>query len=108
MPQTSDRKASMFVNMRSGETIALGGLIQDTDRKKVSGIPGLMDLPFIGWLFRRTDNTRVRTEIVFFLTAVEVTFDDRANAASPRNSLNSVPDPHGDYFGNRGGGKGDK
>ena len=108
MPQTSDRKASMFVNMRSGETIALGGLIQDTDRKRVSGIPILMHLPIIGHLFRRTDNTRVRTEIVFFLTAVEVTFDDRANAASPRRSLKETPDPQGDYYGNGSGGKGGK
>ncbi|MCC6404251.1 MAG: hypothetical protein IT207_09610 [Fimbriimonadaceae bacterium] len=84
LPQTSDRTTNMFVNMQSGETIAIGGLIQDNDRKQVSGIPLLMDLPIIGQLFRRTDNLRIRTEIVFFLTAVEVGEGTRDDAARPK------------------------
>jgi type II secretory pathway component GspD/PulD (secretin) len=97
LPQTSDRSSKMFVNMQSGETIALGGLILDNDRKSVSGIPILKDLPIIGKLFSRTDNRRVRTEIVFFLTAVEVQTDNRENAASPRRNAMAVPDPRIQY-----------
>lgn len=84
LPQTSDRRTNMFVNMVSGETVALGGLISETDRKSVSGIPLLMDLPLIGQLFKRTENNRVRTEIVFFLTAVDVTAANRPDAAAPK------------------------
>jgi type II secretory pathway component GspD/PulD (secretin) len=107
LPQTSDRRTSMFVNMKSGETLAIGGLILDQDRKKVSGIPILMDLPIIGKLFSRTDNSRDRTEIVFFLTAVVVDSTNRSNAASPRNSASRTPDPVGDYR-KTGPGIGDK
>lgn len=97
LPQTSDRLTNMFVNMQSGETMAIGGLILDQDRKKYNGIPLLKDLPIIGQLFSRTDNQRVRTEIVFFLTANLVDATNRSNAASPGTASNRVPDPLGDY-----------
>jgi type II secretory pathway component GspD/PulD (secretin) len=97
LPQTSDRLTNMFVNMRSGETLALGGLILEQDRKRVNGIPLLKDLPIIGHLFKRTDNSKIKTEIVFFLTAVEVNQESRKNAASPATSSTKVPDPLGDY-----------
>lgn len=98
LPQTSDRRTSMFVNMKSGETIAIGGLILDQDRKTVSGIPILKDLPIIGRLFfSRTETSRDRTEIVFFLTAKVVNEDNRDDAASPRRNETAVPDPMKDY-----------
>lgn len=68
LPQTTERIAQSTINIQSGDTIAIGGLIQDQDRKDASGIPLLMDLPLIGQLFRRTTTTRVRTEVVLFLT----------------------------------------
>jgi len=108
LPQTSDRTTNMFVNMKSGETIAIGGLIQDQDRKSVSGIPFLKDLPLIGYLFSRTTNSRTRTEIVFFLTANVVDSGNRAHAASPRTGLQNNPDPLKEYFGSDKDKKGGK
>ncbi|MCB0825516.1 MAG: hypothetical protein KDC26_04960 [Armatimonadetes bacterium] len=102
LPQTSDRRSTMHVNMKSGETIAIGGLILDQDRKNVSGIPLLKDLPIIGQLFSRTNNSRVRNEIVFFLTAVEVNENNRQMAASPGFSEKNNPDPLGDYQRSKG------
>ncbi|MFQ3588088.1 MAG: hypothetical protein SNJ76_10570, partial [Fimbriimonadaceae bacterium] len=58
LPQTSLRIAQSTVQVVSGETIAIGGLIQDGDRVDVRGIPLLKDLPIVGNLFKRTDNTR--------------------------------------------------
>ncbi|MFM9874421.1 MAG: hypothetical protein ACKVQS_13275 [Fimbriimonadaceae bacterium] len=97
LPQTSDRLTNMFVNMQSGETLAIGGLILEQDRKTVSGVPLLKDLPIIGALFRRSSTSKSKTEIVFFLTAHEVNESNRSNAASPRNSENKTPNPLGDY-----------
>lgn len=84
LPQTSERMTQATTVIKSGETIALGGLILDQDRKDVRGIPFLKDLPIIGQLFRRTDNSKQRTEVVFFLTAKEVTPADRGDAARPK------------------------
>ena len=86
LPQTSLRSSTNMVQMKSGETIAIGGLIQESDRKSVSGVPILMDLPIIGHLFKRTSNTKSRSEVVFFLTATEVGPNNRANAADPRTN----------------------
>lgn len=98
LPQTSDRRTSMFVNMKSGETIAIGGLILDQDRKTVTGIPVLKDLPIIGRLFfSRTESVRERTEIVFFLTAKVVDETNRDSAASPRLNEQAAPKPLDDY-----------
>lgn len=82
IPQTSDRATSMFVNMKDGETIAIGGLILEQDRKSVSGIPILKDIPIIGMLFSRTDNRKERSEIVFFLTAKVVDNGNRTSTGA--------------------------
>lgn len=89
LPQTSLRIAQSTVQVVSGETIAIGGLIQDGDRVDVRGIPLLKDLPLIGNLFKRTDTSKVRTEVVFFLTVKTVDSTNRAEAANPR--LQPVP-----------------
>lgn len=84
LPQTSLRIAQNTLTMQDGETIAIGGLIQDNDIKRVSGIPILKDLPILGkLLFSRTDNSRQRTEMVFFVTVHIVKKDTRGNAANP-------------------------
>lgn len=84
LPQTSLRVAQSTMSIKSGETIAIGGLIQDSDTITNSGIPILKDLPLIGKLFSRKDTTKRRSEIVFFLTARVVTEQDRGNSAQPK------------------------
>ncbi len=91
VPQTSNRQVSLSVDVLNGETIALGGLIQDQDTKKVSKVPILGDLPIIGQLFRKTDNDRKRTEVVLFLTARVVNSGNQRKAADPRNSVKANP-----------------
>ena len=64
-------------------------------------MPLLKDLPIIGRLFSRTDNSRQRSEIVIFLTARVVTPDTKGDAALPRanekrnteNPVNNYPNP---------------
>lgn len=105
LPQTSERIAQTNAMMDDGETIALGGLIQDEDRKSVSGIPILKDLPIIGRLFSREDTVRNRTEIVIFITARVVNKSNRGDAAVPRANVernSSTPlDGHKSPFDNR-------
>jgi type II secretory pathway component GspD/PulD (secretin) len=69
LPQTSSRFAQSTISLQSGQTIAIGGLIQDQDVKTLSGIPILMNLPISGPLFRSTTLSKERTELVIFLTA---------------------------------------
>jgi type IV pilus assembly protein PilQ len=69
IPTTSMRTVRSTLRIRNGETIAIGGLISDEDRRAVSGLPILMDLPIIGHLFKKSTVTKVRTEVVIFITA---------------------------------------
>jgi type II secretory pathway component GspD/PulD (secretin) len=91
VPQISIRTTQSSAVIKSGETIALGGLIREEDRKQVSGVPILKDLPIVGALFRKTQNSLLKTEIVFFLTAKIVDANDRANAAAPKSEGGQQP-----------------
>jgi Bacterial type II and III secretion system protein len=50
-----------------GEAIILGGLIKESDQELVSKIPILGDLSYIGWIFRRVEVQRQKTEIIIAL-----------------------------------------
>ncbi len=69
LPQTSERTAQNSITMKDGETFAIGGLIQQEDRKSMTGLPILKDLPVFGQFFRSTSTDKVKTEIVIFITA---------------------------------------
>jgi general secretion pathway protein D len=103
LPQTSRRSAATQMSIKSGETIAIGGLIQDQDRKVHNGIPFLKDLPLIGHLFGRTSNAKVRSEVVFFVTVKEVTEADRQGAANPRQAEKTNTQWPGNKDGKKGG-----
>jgi type IV pilus assembly protein PilQ len=59
---------SGLVRLRDGQTLILSGIIQDADRTSVSKIPILGDIPLLGALFRRTDRTNERREVIVLLT----------------------------------------
>ena len=67
-PQISTREARTTVSVKSGATLAIGGLIRDNEIKNAQKIPLLGDLPIIGQFFRHNKTTKDRSEIVIFLT----------------------------------------
>ena len=56
------------IRMRDGQTLILSGIIQETDRVSVSKVPILGDIPLLGSLFRRTNKTNQRNEVIVLLT----------------------------------------
>jgi general secretion pathway protein D len=67
-PTISQRRIATTVAINSGETVALGGLIRESDNKSVSGVPLLSEIPMVGNLFKTTSNTSARTELLVLLT----------------------------------------
>lgn len=67
-PTVTARKATTRVRVRSGETIVIGGLIQDTDTNITTKVPILGDLPLVGQIFRQRIKERKRNDIVMMLT----------------------------------------
>ncbi|WP_448596202.1 AMIN domain-containing protein [Thermoleptolyngbya sp.] len=62
------RLSSGLVRVRDGQTLILSGIIQDSDRTEVTKVPILGDIPILGALFRRTQRTNQRQEVIVLLT----------------------------------------
>lgn len=56
------------IRIKDGETLTIGGLINEEEHKNVAKIPVLGDLPGVGMFFRNTDTTKVRHELVIMIT----------------------------------------
>ena len=67
-PTIQQRQVESTVAVHSGETLVLGGLIQDTASDAESGIPGLRRIPLLGKLFGETREEQRRTELLVLIT----------------------------------------
>jgi general secretion pathway protein D len=65
---TTKRSAKTSVVVKDKETVAIGGLIQDSEQETVSKVPFLGDIPLLGWFFKTKSKTRSKTNLVILLT----------------------------------------
>ncbi len=77
-PTINQRQINTTVAVHSGDTIVLGGLIRDNQDRGNSGVPGLRNLPGLGWAFGETRKKRRRTELVILITPTTITSRDEA------------------------------
>jgi general secretion pathway protein D len=77
-PDIDNRKAQTTVNVASGETMVLAGLIRDDRSRATSGVPYLSKIPFIGGLFGTQSRTNNRTELVVLITPTVITNNEEA------------------------------
>lgn len=64
------------VTMPSDYTMVLGGVIEDSESANDGGIPLLKDIPILGFLFRKSENTSNKTNLYFFVTPTILDEDD--------------------------------
>ena len=74
-PSFSKRTVQTQITMQNGDTIAIGGIINETESSSTSGIPGLNRLPYVGALFGSKSISKDRTELIVFMTP-HVIFDN--------------------------------
>ncbi len=67
LPQLSSRFADTVIRVKDGDTIAIGGLIQDNVNNSVNKVPILGDLPILGNFFKDVNKKKTRSEVVFFI-----------------------------------------
>lgn len=67
-PVIGTREAQTTVLVNDGDTVVIGGLITEDDKKLVAQVPLLGDLPVIGHLFKHDFNSKERTELLVFIT----------------------------------------
>jgi pilus assembly protein CpaC len=108
VPSLKKRSALSTVELPSGGSIMMAGLLSDTVRQNVDGTPGLKDLPILGTLFRSRDFQQGETELVIIVTPLMVRPTAAQNLAKPDDGLAAASDLKANFLGhlNRVYGKG--
>lgn len=75
-PVISTREATTHLFVKDGQTAVLGGLVDRTQEKTRSGIPGMSALPIIGGLFGSTRESTANSELFLFLTPYIIASDE--------------------------------
>lgn len=81
-PTIRQRKVQTSVALSDGQTLALGGLVQETDNVNRNEVPGLGRVPLVGNLFRNKDSRRGRTELLILIRPRVILSDNDANSAT--------------------------
>jgi pilus assembly protein CpaC len=87
IPALQVRRAETTLEMSSGSSIVLAGLIQERTRHAVEGIPGVMNTPVLGTLFRSRDFINNETELVIIVTPYIVRPTDPRNLRTPADGF---------------------
>jgi Flp pilus assembly secretin CpaC len=82
----------------NGNIVAIGGLMKQQDQRNRGGVPGLMDIPIIGTLFKNTSRSSLKSELVILVkpTVIENQEDWKP---SVQEAANRVRDWRHDEFG---------
>jgi type II secretory pathway component GspD/PulD (secretin) len=66
-PLVAIRNVTSTLTLKDGEILTVGGLLSTEDRITRRGVPLLMDIPYLGYLFQSVRQQSVRTQVIFFL-----------------------------------------
>jgi len=99
VPGFRTRKNETTVELPSGGTIVSAGLISTQSSAAISGLPGLMNLPVLGALFRSRDYQRQETELLIAVTPYIVHAIDPKEVARADQNMTDVSDPQGWFLG---------
>lgn len=93
------RRADSTVELPSGGTMVLAGLLHEQTRTSISGTPALLNLPVLGALFRSRDYQRNQTELVVTVTPFIVRPTSANQIARPDDNYQDASDPAGMFIG---------
>src|SRR6185369_14436769 len=90
VPITSRKEAAAKVSVRDHDTIILGGLIETSKTKSGSGVPFLMNVPLVGYLFRSNSDKETRNELIVLIRPTVLPTPEVA-ALTARAEKNKMP-----------------
>jgi pilus assembly protein CpaC len=93
------RLADTTIELPSGGSMMIAGLVRDDVRQVVSGMPGLKNLPVLGTLFRSRDFVRNQTELVIIVTPYLARPVARNKLAKPDDNFTAASDGAGIFLG---------
>jgi pilus assembly protein CpaC len=93
VPGLTVRRADTVVEIPSGGSLAMAGMIREETKHDINGIPQLMQIPILGTLFRSSDYVNNRTELMVIITPHIVQPVPRSKMSLPDDGYADSPDP---------------
>jgi pilus assembly protein CpaC len=93
IPSISTRRAETTVEIPSGGSLALAGMIQEQTKQQINGTPGLMQLPILGALFKSRDYINHQSELMVIVTPYVVRAVSQKQLSRPDDGFADPSDP---------------
>jgi pilus assembly protein CpaC len=100
IPSIKTRRAETTLEIPSGGSMAMAGLIAEQTKQAVNGLPGLSQLPVLGTLFRSRDYVNNQTELMVLVTPYVVRAVAQKDLSRPDDGFAAASDPQADLLGN--------
>jgi pilus assembly protein CpaC len=99
IPSIKTRRVETTLEIPSGGSMAMAGLIQDQTKQAINGLPGLSTLPVLGSLFRSRDYVNNQTELMVLVTPYVVRAVAQKDLSRPDDGFAAASDPQADLLG---------
>jgi pilus assembly protein CpaC len=99
IPSIKTRRAETTLEIPSGGSMAMAGLIQDQTKQAISGLPGLAQVPVLGALFKSRDFVNNQTELAVIVTPYIVRAVAQKDLSRPDDGFAESSDPQADFLG---------
>jgi pilus assembly protein CpaC len=93
IPSIRTRRADTVVEIPSGGALAMAGMIQEQTKQQINGLPGLMQLPVLGALFKSRDYVNRQSELLIMVTPYVVRAVAQKDLSRPDDGFADVSDP---------------
>jgi pilus assembly protein CpaC len=99
VPSITTRRADTTVEIPSGGSLALAGMIQQKTKQQINGVPGLIEVPILGTLFKSRDYINNQTELVVLVTPYIVHAVAQSKLSRPDDGFADPSDPTTVFLG---------
>ena len=93
IPSIKTRRAETTVEIPSGGALAMAGMIHEQTKQQINGMPGLMNLPVLGALFKSRDYVNRQTELMIMVTPYIVRSVAQKDLSKPDDGFADASDP---------------
>ena len=99
IPAIKTNRADTTLEVPSGGSVVMAGLIKQQTKQAISGLPGMAQLPVLGTLFRSRDYVSNNTELMVIVTPYVVRAVAQKDLSRPDDGFADASDPQADLLG---------
>jgi pilus assembly protein CpaC len=99
VPSLKTRRADTTLEIPSGGSMVMAGLIKQQTKQSISGMPGVSQIPVLGTLFRSRDYVNNNTELMILVTPYVVRAVAQKDLSRPDDGFADASDPQADLLG---------